>query len=100
MIISGGSSPPHSPGNSGACALSWIESSSVARLLLGRVGWGRLGTEEHVPEGGPDVKKLLGLAAVAGAIFLVVRRSRSAKAEADLWREATAPAANNGAAAK
>jgi hypothetical protein len=29
-----------------------------------------------------------------------VRRSRSAKAEADLWREATAPAANNGAAAK
>jgi hypothetical protein len=46
------------------------------------------------------VKKLLGLAAVAGAIFLVVRRSRSAKAEADLWREATAPAANNGAAAK
>jgi hypothetical protein len=37
------------------------------------------------------VKKLLVLAAVAGAVLLFVRRSRSAKAEADLWREATAP---------
>jgi hypothetical protein len=36
------------------------------------------------------VKKLLALAAVAAAILLVVRRSRAAKAEADLWREATA----------
>jgi hypothetical protein len=46
------------------------------------------------------VKKLLGLVAVAGAVLLVVRRNRSAKAEADLWREATAPAGNNGAAKK
>jgi hypothetical protein len=37
------------------------------------------------------VKKILALAAVAGAVLLIVRRSRSAKAEADLWREATAP---------
>jgi hypothetical protein len=36
------------------------------------------------------VKKILALAAVAGAVLLIVRRSRSAKAEADLWREATA----------
>ncbi|GAB3913575.1 DLW-39 family protein [Kibdelosporangium lantanae] len=43
------------------------------------------------------MKKLLAIGAVAGAVFLVIRRSRSAKAEADLWREATAPAANNGA---
>lgn len=42
------------------------------------------------------MKKLLALVAVAGAVLLVVRRSRSAKAEADLWREATAPAGNNG----
>jgi hypothetical protein len=38
------------------------------------------------------VKKILALAAVAGAVLFIVRRSRSAKAEADLWREATAPA--------
>jgi hypothetical protein len=38
------------------------------------------------------VKKLLVLAAVAAAILLVVRRTRAAKAEADLWREATAEA--------
>ena len=37
------------------------------------------------------VKKILALAAVAGAVLFIVRRSRSAKAEADLWREATAP---------
>jgi len=41
--------------------------------------------------GGDLVKKILALAAVAGAVLLIVRRSRSAKAEADLWREATAP---------
>jgi hypothetical protein len=44
-----------------------------------------------------DVKKLLALAAIAGGVLLVVRRKSSAKAEADLWREATTPAANNGA---
>ena len=37
------------------------------------------------------MKKILALAAVAGAVFLVVRRSRAAKVEADVWREATAP---------
>jgi len=39
-----------------------------------------------------EVKKLLALAAVAGGVFLVLRRKSAAKAEADLWREATAPA--------
>jgi hypothetical protein len=37
------------------------------------------------------VKKLLALAAIAGAVLLFVKRSRAAKADADLWREATAP---------
>jgi hypothetical protein len=37
------------------------------------------------------VKKLLALAAVVGTALLLVRRQRSSKAEADLWREATAP---------
>ncbi len=37
------------------------------------------------------MKKLLVLAVVAGAALLFVKRNRSAKAEADLWREATAP---------
>jgi hypothetical protein len=50
-----------------------------------------------MPEEASDVKKLLALAAVAGGVLLFVKRSRSAKAEADLWREATAPAGNNGA---
>ncbi len=38
------------------------------------------------------MKKLIGLAAVAGVVFFVIRRNRAAKAEADLWREATAEA--------
>jgi hypothetical protein len=38
------------------------------------------------------VKKLLALAAVAGVVLFVIRRNRTAKAEADLWREATAEA--------
>jgi hypothetical protein len=50
-----------------------------------------------MPREALDVKKLLALAAVAGGVLFVVRRNRSAKAEADLWREATAPAGNNGA---
>jgi hypothetical protein len=37
------------------------------------------------------VKKILALVAVAGVVLVIVRRSRSAKAEADVWREATAP---------
>jgi hypothetical protein len=37
------------------------------------------------------VKKLLALAVVAGGVFFVIKRNRDAKAEADLWREATAP---------
>jgi hypothetical protein len=40
-----------------------------------------------------DVKKLLALVAVAGGVLFVVRRNKSAKAQDDLWREATAPAA-------
>lgn len=40
------------------------------------------------------MKKLIALVAVAAAALLVVRRQRSAKAEADLWREATAPESN------
>jgi hypothetical protein len=38
------------------------------------------------------VKKLLVLAIAAGGAFLVLRRRSAAKAESDLWREATAPA--------
>ncbi|WP_199428808.1 DLW-39 family protein [Qaidamihabitans albus] len=38
------------------------------------------------------MKKLLALAAVAGGVFFVIKRNKDAKAEADLWREATAPA--------
>jgi hypothetical protein len=38
------------------------------------------------------VKKLLALAVAAGGVFLVLRRRSAAKAESDLWREATAPA--------
>ncbi|MDI2032639.1 DLW-39 family protein [Saccharopolyspora sp. TS4A08] len=38
------------------------------------------------------MKKLLALAAVAGVVLFVVRRNKAAKAEADLWREATAEA--------
>jgi hypothetical protein len=37
------------------------------------------------------VKKLLALAAVAGGVLFVIKRNKDAKAEADLWREATAP---------
>ncbi|HWE88600.1 MAG TPA: DLW-39 family protein [Pseudonocardiaceae bacterium] len=36
------------------------------------------------------MKKILALLAVAGVVLVVVRRSRASKAEADLWREATA----------
>lgn len=45
------------------------------------------------------MKKLLALAAVVGGALLVARKKSAAKAEADLWREATAPTAaptNNG----
>ncbi|QUQ69989.1 hypothetical protein JJ691_77590 [Kutzneria sp. CA-103260] len=37
------------------------------------------------------MKKLIALVAVAGVVLFIVRKQRSAKAEADLWREATAP---------
>jgi len=37
------------------------------------------------------VKKLFTIAAVAGCVLFLVKRSKNAKAEADLWREATAP---------
>lgn len=37
------------------------------------------------------MKKLLALAAVVGGVLFVVRRNKAAKAEADLWREATVP---------
>jgi hypothetical protein len=50
-----------------------------------------------VPKEAMDVKKLLALVAVVGGVLFVVRRNKSAKAQDDLWREATAPAtgANN-----
>ncbi|MDT8910434.1 DLW-39 family protein [Amycolatopsis sp. PS_44_ISF1] len=37
------------------------------------------------------MKKLVALAVVAGGVLFVVKRNKAAKAEADLWREATAP---------
>lgn len=37
------------------------------------------------------MKKLLALAVIAGGVFFVIKRNKDAKAEADLWREATAP---------
>lgn len=37
------------------------------------------------------MKKLLVLAAIAGGVLFVLKRNKDAKAEADLWREATAP---------
>ncbi|PRY45900.1 hypothetical protein CLV43_101161 [Umezawaea tangerina] len=37
------------------------------------------------------MKKIIALVAVAGAVLLFVKRSKAAKADADLWREATAP---------
>lgn len=46
-----------------------------------------------LPKEAMDVKKLLALAAVAGGVLFVIRRNKSAKAQDDLWREATAPAA-------
>ena len=45
-----------------------------------------------LPKEAMDVKKLLALAVVAGGVLFVVRRNKSAKAQDDLWREATAPA--------
>jgi hypothetical protein len=36
------------------------------------------------------VKKILALAAVAGAVLFIVRRSRASKVDTDVWREATA----------
>lgn len=37
------------------------------------------------------MKKLLVLVALVGGVLFAVRRNQAAKAEADLWREATAP---------
>ncbi|MCU1685670.1 MAG: hypothetical protein JWQ81_6409 [Amycolatopsis sp.] len=37
------------------------------------------------------MKKLLALAVIAGGVLFVVKRNKDSKAEADLWREATAP---------
>ncbi|HEU5473140.1 MAG TPA: DLW-39 family protein [Actinophytocola sp.] len=37
------------------------------------------------------MKKLLVLAVAVGGVLLLLRRKSAAKAEADLWREATAP---------
>jgi len=47
-----------------------------------------------MPREALNVKKLLALAVVAGGVFLVLRRKSAAKAEADLWREATASSDN------
>ncbi|OLT40644.1 hypothetical protein BJF85_05765 [Saccharomonospora sp. CUA-673] len=41
------------------------------------------------------MKKLLALAVIAGGVFFVIKRNKDAKAEADLWREATAPSDNH-----
>ena len=58
-----------------------------------RVCWGLpvLCCGVEAPRRRLDVKKLIALVAVAGVVLFIVRRQRSAKAEADLWREATAP---------
>lgn len=37
------------------------------------------------------MKKLLALAVIAGGVLFVIKRKKDAKAEADLWREATTP---------
>ncbi|RZQ64988.1 DLW-39 family protein [Amycolatopsis suaedae] len=37
------------------------------------------------------MKKLLALAVVAGGVLFVIKRNKDNKAEAALWREATAP---------
>ena len=57
-------------------------------LLAGRPVW----VVVVVPREALNVKKLLALAVAAGGVFFVLRRKSAAKAEADLWREATAPA--------
>ncbi|ACU95106.1 hypothetical protein MINT15_16160 [Saccharomonospora viridis] len=46
---------------------------------------------QQVVEEGFTVKKLLAFAVIAGGVFFLIKRNRDAKAEADLWREATAP---------
>jgi len=61
-------------------------------LAAGLAGVAAVGTW-CLPKEAMDVKKLLALVAVAGGVLFVVRRSKSAKAQDDLWREATAPAA-------
>lgn len=40
------------------------------------------------------MKKLFVLAAILGGVLFVIRKNKAAKAEADLWREATAPSSN------
>lgn len=37
------------------------------------------------------MKKVLVLAAIAGGVLFVLKRNKDSQAEADLWREATAP---------
>ena len=37
------------------------------------------------------MKKVITLTVLVGGVILAVRRNKAAKAEADLWREATAP---------
>ena len=59
---------------------------------------------QQVVEEGFTVKKLLTFAVIAGGVFFLIKRNKDAKAEADLWREATAPtvaptgASSNGSA--
>ncbi len=71
---------------------------AVGRLWqTGHAAGRRRGPQQWIrgvlPKEAMDVKKLLALAAVAGGVLFVVRRNKSAKAQDDLWREATAPAA-------
>jgi hypothetical protein len=51
-----------------------------------------VGLDLVLPKEATKVKKLFALVAVAGTVLFVVRRNKSAKAQNDLWREATAPA--------
>jgi hypothetical protein len=58
---------------------------------------------DHLVEKRLHVKKLLALAVVAGGVlFAVKRKKKSSQAEAELWREATAPTGSslNGKAPK
>jgi len=74
----------------GGCGRLGVPAAGIAGVAVGDWFCG-------LPKEAMDVKKLLALAAVAGGVLFVVRRNKSAKAQDDLWREATAPAGTNNA---